>query len=76
MIFSLLFKIPQIFFLFFLITFLGSSCSDEKVKPVSVSLKETEIPDQESWNTKVVFSDSGKIRAILRAGHILSLIHI
>ena len=29
-----------------------------------------EIPDQESWNSTVFFSDSGKTRAILHAGNL------
>lgn len=46
------------------------SCSDDAVKPQKVSLKIKELPDQESWNSTIVFSDSGIVRAILRAGYI------
>lgn len=45
-------------------------CSDQRVKPKVISIKTKELPDQESFNTKVVFSDSGIVKAILRAGHI------
>jgi len=46
------------------------SCSDQSVKPKVISIKTRELPDQESFNSKVVFSDSGIVKAILRAGHI------
>ncbi len=53
-------------FLFLLIY----GCSDQSVKPKVISIKTRELPDQESFNTTVVFSDSGVVKAILRAGHI------
>jgi LPS export ABC transporter protein LptC len=56
-----------------LTAFLGmfvNSCSNEKVKPTTIKIDLKEIPDQESWNSRVVFSDSGLIRAILHVGHI------
>ena len=43
---------------------------DAKVKPTVADTVPEELPDQESWNSTVVFSDSGRVRAILRAGHI------
>lgn len=46
------------------------SCNDQSVKPKIISIKTRELPDQESFNSKVVFSDSGIVKAILRAGHI------
>jgi len=46
-----------------------SSCG-EKIEPAKTEYKKGEIPDQESWNTTVTFSDSGLVKAILRAGHI------
>ncbi len=52
-----------------LILFL-EGCSDQSVKPKVVQLKTRELPDQESWNSKIVFSDSGVVKAILRARHI------
>lgn len=53
-----------------LISFIFISCSDQSVKPKVISIKTRELPDQESFNSKVVFSDSGVVKAILRAGHI------
>ena len=45
------------------------SC-ENKLEPPRTDLKSEEIPNQESWNSTVVFSDSGHVKAILRAGHI------
>jgi LPS export ABC transporter protein LptC len=48
-----------------------SSC-EEKLKPsVMSNMKSNEIPAQESWNSKIIFSDSGITRAILKSDHIL-----
>ncbi|MEO6695539.1 MAG: LPS export ABC transporter periplasmic protein LptC [Ignavibacteria bacterium] len=46
-----------------------NSC-DDKFKPTPTNLLGEDSPSQESWNSKVVFSDSGNIKAILNAGHI------
>ena len=48
-----------------------AACEEEaKVRPTIADAVPEEFPDQESWNSTVVFSDSGRVRAILRAGHI------
>ena len=48
-----------------------SGCTKEKVEPtVNPAIISEEIPDQESWNSTIFFSDSGKIKAILYAGHL------
>lgn len=44
------------------------SC-DDKFKPTQTNLN-SDSPTQESWNSQVMFSDSGKTKAILTAGHI------
>lgn len=47
-------------------------CKKEKVEPtVNVQLSAEEIPDQESWNSTIFFTDSGRTRAILNAGHLM-----
>ncbi|HEY7751145.1 MAG TPA: LPS export ABC transporter periplasmic protein LptC [Ignavibacteriaceae bacterium] len=47
------------------------SCTKEKVKPlVNTNIEGGELPAQESWNSTVFFTDSGKTRAILQAGHL------
>jgi LPS export ABC transporter protein LptC len=47
------------------------SCSKNKVEPtVNTTISFEEIPDQESWNSTIIFTDSGKTKAILYAGHL------
>ena len=59
------------FVLFLLSAFIIFGCGENKVKPsVNPSLQVAKLPAQESWNDKVIFSDSGKTRAILYSGHI------
>lgn len=53
----------------FLLLLIG--CGSERVKPiVDVSIKIEELPAQESWKSKILFTDSGKTKAILWSGHI------
>jgi LPS export ABC transporter protein LptC len=58
-------------FLIFLLIALIAGCSDEKLRPTAVSAFHGEIPSQESWNSTVHFTDSGRTKAILFAGHLL-----
>lgn len=65
------------FYYWILITFLGqsilffSSCSSDKVAPFkSDFISSDSIPSQESFNSTVTFSDSGRVKAILKAGRI------
>ena len=45
-------------------------CSNRQVKPtINASIQTTKLPVQEGWNSTVIFSDSGKTRAILYYGH-------
>jgi lipopolysaccharide export system protein LptC len=54
-----------------LISLLIYGCTKEKIEPtVNTQITSVEIPDQESWNSTVFFSDSGKTRAILYAGNL------
>ena len=47
------------------------ACNSDKIEPVKSDLVATDsIPNQESFNTTVTFSDSGKVKAILIAGRI------
>ncbi len=59
-----------LFFLAAALIFLYAGCGEKKVKPKISNLEEAEIPAQESWDTKVIFSDSGRTKAILYAGHL------
>jgi len=53
------------------VLFLFPFCSSKRVKPsVDGNLSVEELPSQESWNSIVTFSDSGKISAILYSGHL------
>lgn len=57
--------------LIFISFLLFLSCSTKRVKPViDKSIKTEQLPSQESWNSTITFSDSGKINAILWAGHL------
>jgi len=53
----------------FLISLIG--CTSKDVKPkVESSFIAEELPAQESWNSTVFFTDSGKTAAILYTGHL------
>jgi LPS export ABC transporter protein LptC len=46
-------------------------CENKDVKPnVDSSFSGGELPAQESWNSTVFFTDSGKTKAILYTGHL------
>jgi LPS export ABC transporter protein LptC len=61
----------KLFVLIISILFLFPFCSSKRVKPsVDGKFSVEELPSQESWNSIVTFSDSGKISAILYAGHL------
>lgn len=48
-----------------------AGCNEEKIKPpVNHSFQDKILPAQESWNSKIFFTDSGKTKAILYAGHL------
>jgi LPS export ABC transporter protein LptC len=58
-------------FILFVLSIIISACSEEKVKPsIDASIKGAELPSQESWNSTVFFTDSGKTKAVLKAGHL------
>jgi LPS export ABC transporter protein LptC len=47
------------------------ACSEEKIRPqVDKSGVQGEIPTNESWNSKITFTDEGNIKAILFADHL------
>ncbi|MFZ1322803.1 MAG: LPS export ABC transporter periplasmic protein LptC [Ignavibacteria bacterium] len=60
---------PSTLFIFLILTICIYSCED-KFKPATNNSESNDMPTQESWNSTVVFSDSGNIRAVLTAGHI------
>jgi LPS export ABC transporter protein LptC len=59
-------------FVFILITLvLLFSCSEKKLKPkIEQSINSDELPDQESTNSTITFTEEGKLKAILYADNI------
>lgn len=58
-------KLIIIFILIFI------SCKEEKIEPKIATQNITgEIPAHESWNSKVYFSEDGKLKAILYSEHL------
>lgn len=58
-------------FLVIPIIFMLISCDSKDVKPhVDTSISGEELPVQESWNSTVFFTDSGKTKAVLYTGHL------
>lgn len=54
------------------IVILAAGC-EEKVRPSVLSgVSSTQLPSQESWNSTITFTDSGIVKAVVRAGHIYS----
>jgi len=50
---------------------LAATGCEEKIKPsVLGGVSGSTLPTQESWNSTVTFTDSGIVKAILKAGHI------
>lgn len=43
---------------------------DDKFRPTQTNVSTEDSPTQESWNSTVIFSDSGKTKAVMEAGHI------
>lgn len=66
-------RLPQLKLCFFLlITFLICGCSDDKLKPQITNTTSTkDLPTQESWNSKVLFTEEGKLKAVLFSDHIM-----
>jgi len=61
----------NIIVLIVLVTFLVMSGCAEKVRPIVLSgVSSTQLPTQESWNSTITFTDSGIVKAIIKAGHI------
>lgn len=62
--------IVGIAFLFVASAILLMGCSEDKIKPpVLAGTKDGEMPQQESWNFKMMFTDEGHLKAILTSSH-------
>lgn len=60
-----------IYYLLFIICYLFSGCGSDKIEPVKTDFETSDsIPSQTSFDATVTFSDSGKVKAILKAGRI------
>lgn len=47
------------------------SCNEENIKPsIEKNIFDEKIPDYESWNTEVIFSEMGDLKAVLFSDHI------
>lgn len=47
------------------------SCSEEKIQPqVEKLIVEGEIPTNESWSSKIMFTDEGRLKAVLYSTHL------
>jgi LPS export ABC transporter protein LptC len=58
-------------FLIIIIPLFFIGCQSERVQPSILSnIKLEKIPAQESWNSKITFTDSGKTKAVMYTGHI------
>jgi LPS export ABC transporter protein LptC len=54
-----------------IICLLCFACSEEKLKPKMADEKyQGEIPAHESWNSKIYFSDDGKLKALLTTSYL------
>ncbi len=57
------------FLLLFAVIFFFTAC-EEKIKPSVISEDSRTLPQQESWNSTITVSDSGRVTAIIFAGYI------
>jgi len=59
------------YFFLLSLSFLFFFCNSQKVKPkINSDITVTELPAQESWNSTITFTDSGKIQAVMKVGHL------
>jgi LPS export ABC transporter protein LptC len=62
-------KIFSLLFFSILIIFINSC--EEKLKPnIVADTRTTEVPTQESWNSTITISDSGRVTAVVKTGHV------
>ncbi|HWP82253.1 MAG TPA: LPS export ABC transporter periplasmic protein LptC [Bacteroidota bacterium] len=63
-------KAATVVMMWLLLTLTAFSC-EEKIKPsVLHNLNSAQLPKQESWNSTISISDSGKAKALIKAGYI------
>ena len=49
---------------------IAAGCAEKGRAPVVPARQGTRLPDQESWNATLTFTDSGRVTGVLRAGYI------
>ncbi len=52
------------------VCFVMAGCNERKLTPPRGGIDGTGLPDQESWDSHITFSDSGLVKAVVQAGHI------
>jgi LPS export ABC transporter protein LptC len=63
-------RFPRSLWILLLVTILYLYGCEEKIKPSVLSTVDSQtLPQQESWNSTIVISDSGRITAIIVAGY-------
>ncbi|HVN49056.1 MAG TPA: LPS export ABC transporter periplasmic protein LptC [Bacteroidota bacterium] len=63
-------RVVKIFIVFFVVSLPFLGC-EEKLKPSVIQTIDSRLlPQQESWNSDIVVSDSGHVHAIIHAGNI------
>ncbi len=61
----------KIFIILLFVSVFVFACSDDKIKPKLINIgEEQSVPTQESWDSKIVFSENGDLKAILYSDHI------
>ncbi|NOX64591.1 MAG: LPS export ABC transporter periplasmic protein LptC [Chlorobi bacterium] len=56
--------------IFFLSVISMMSCAGDEIKPeVDLTLEEENMPVQESWDSKVIFTEEGKLQGVLYSDH-------
>jgi len=59
-------KLSKKYHLVFILSLLIISCDNQKIKPqVDLTMEEENLPIQESWNSKILFTENGKLKGIL-----------
>lgn len=58
--------------IFLILSVIFNACSDDKLKPQVTGVTQSkDLPTQESWNSKVLFTEEGNLKAILFSDHIM-----
>lgn len=56
-----------------LLLIIFSSCGENQIKPtINANLDDAEIPTQQSWDSKIIFTKKGILKAILYSKHLMT----